>query len=105
MHKYSFWRETSQSPGIHIVDRPADQRPTTNGQPTAEELNYSGNRARQHQRPTNNLLEVWQNLGPFGGRPIGGAVEALLTKVFNKRSSVSPIVVFLLPHAAPLLAC
>jgi hypothetical protein len=27
------------------------------------------------------MLEVWQNSAPFDGRPIGGAVEALLTKV------------------------
>jgi hypothetical protein len=49
-------------------------------------------------------LEVWQNLAIFGGRPIGGAVEALLNKVINRKSSVSPIVVFLLPPATPLLA-
>jgi hypothetical protein len=51
------------------------------------------------------MFGVWQNLAPFGGRPIGGAVEALLTKVLNHQSSVLPIVVFLLPHTAPLLAC
>ncbi len=57
-------------------------QPTTNDQQlTAEELNYSGDRAWQHQRPTNNLLEVCKNLAIFGGRPIGTAVEALLTKV------------------------
>jgi hypothetical protein len=67
----------------------------TNQQP--KELNYSGNRAGRHQRPTNNLLEVWQNLAPFGGRPIGGAVEALFTKVVNWQSSVLPIVIFLPP--------
>jgi hypothetical protein len=69
---------------------------------TAEELNYSGNKAQQHQCPTNNLLEVWQNLAPFGGRPIGGTVEALLTTVLNQQSSVLPIVVvFFAPrHAA-----
>jgi hypothetical protein len=39
-------------------------------------------------------LEVWQKSAPFGGRPIGGTIEALLTKVFNQRLSVSPIVVF-----------
>ncbi len=43
---------------------------------------------------TNNLLEVWQNLAPFGSRPIGGAVEALLTQVVNWQSSVLLIVVF-----------
>jgi hypothetical protein len=30
----------------------------------------------------------------FGGRPIGTAIETLLTKVLIQRSSVSPIVVF-----------
>jgi hypothetical protein len=30
-------------------------------------------------------------LGPFGSRPIGGTIEALLTKVVNQQSSVSPI--------------
>jgi hypothetical protein len=49
-------------------------------------------------------LEVWQNLAIFGGRPIGGAIEALLTKVINWKSSVSPIVVFLLHPAELLLA-
>jgi hypothetical protein len=47
---------------------------------------------------------VYKNLAIFGGRLIGGAVEALLTKVINWRSSVLPIVVFLLPPATPLLA-
>ncbi len=71
------------------TDRPTDQRLT------AEELKCSRNRARRRRRSTNNLLEVWQNSAPFvGGRPIGAAVEALLTKVLNRRSSVSPIVVF-----------
>jgi hypothetical protein len=59
----------------------------TNDQLTAEELKYSHNRARWHQRPTNNLLEVLQNLAPFGGRPIGTTVEALLTKVLNQQLS------------------
>ncbi len=71
-------------------------------QPTAEEFNYSRNRARQHQCPTNNLLEVWQNSAIFGGRPIGAAIEVLLTKVVNQQLSVSPIVVFFVAarHAA-----
>jgi hypothetical protein len=59
-----------------------DRRPTD--QPLAEELKYSHDRALQHQRPTNNLLEVWQNLAIFGGRLIGSAVEVLLTKVVNR---------------------
>jgi hypothetical protein len=41
------------------------------------------------------MLEVWQNLDPFSGRPIGGAIEVLLTKVVKRQSSVLPIVVFL----------
>jgi hypothetical protein len=47
------------------------------------------------------MFEMWQNLAILGGRQIGAAVEALLTKAVNWQSSVSPIVVFLLP---PLLA-
>ncbi len=53
---------------------------------TAEKLNYSGDRARQNQRPTNNLLEVCKNSAIFGGRPIG-AIEALLMIVFKWQSS------------------
>jgi hypothetical protein len=34
------------------------------------------------------MFKVWQNLAPFGGRPIGGAVEALSTKVINQQLSV-----------------
>jgi hypothetical protein len=45
------------------------------------------------------LFEVWQNLAIFGGRPIGGAVEALFNKVVDQRLLVLPIVVFLLPPA------
>jgi hypothetical protein len=45
------------------------------------------------------MFKVWQNSAPFGGRPIGGAVEALLTKVFNRQLSVSPIVVFFIAAA------
>jgi hypothetical protein len=74
---------TNQRP----TDRPTDQ-------PLAEELKYSRNRAQQYQCPTNNLLEVWQNLAVFSGRLIGGTVEALLTKVLNQQSTVSRIVVF-----------
>jgi hypothetical protein len=57
--------------------------------------------------PANTMAydKVWQNLAIFGGIPIGGAIEVLLTKVINRRSSVSPIVVFCCPHpTAPLLA-
>jgi hypothetical protein len=73
----SSWRETSQSLGTLIVDQP------TNLRPIAEELKFSRDRARRRQCPTNNLLEVWQNSAIFSGRLIGGAVEALLTKVVN----------------------
>ncbi len=52
----------------------------TTDQPATDELKYSQDRAWRHPRTTKNLLEVWQNLA-IGGRPIGGAVEALLTKV------------------------
>jgi hypothetical protein len=62
---------------------PTDQQPTTNDQPGREELKDSRDRAWRHQQPTNNMLKVWQNSAPFGGRPISGAVEALLTKVVN----------------------
>ncbi len=71
-----------------------DRRPTTNWL-TAEELKYSRHSAQGHLCPTNNMFEVWQNSAPFGGRPIGAAVEALLTKFVNWWSSVLLIVVFL----------
>jgi hypothetical protein len=71
---------------------------------TAEELKYSHNRPGQRQRPTIDPLEVWQNLAPFGSRPISSAVEALLTKVVTGRLSVLLIVIFLLPPAVPLLS-
>jgi hypothetical protein len=61
-----------------------DRRPMTDNQRlTTEELTYSSNRTWQHQHPTNNVFEVWQDSTPFGGRPIGGAIEALATKVIN----------------------
>jgi hypothetical protein len=83
------------------LDQPTDQQPTTNHQLTAKKLQYSSDWEQQHQRPTNNLLKVWQNLPPFGGRPIGSAIEALLTKAANWQSSVLPIVVFFVaPHRA-----
>ncbi len=73
---------------------PTNNRRTTN-QPAAEKLKYSRNRARQRQRPTNYVFEVWQDSAPFGGRPIGGAVEALLTKVVNNPRYLGlPIVIF-----------
>ncbi len=57
-----------------------EDQPTTN-QLTTEELKYSGDRAPGHQPATNNVLKVWQNLDPFGGRPMGGTVEAMLTEI------------------------
>jgi hypothetical protein len=65
---------------------PTNQQPTTN-RLTAEELKYSHNRALRRQRLTTNLLEVWQNSAPFGGRLISATIEALLTKVLNWQSS------------------
>jgi hypothetical protein len=65
-------------------------RPMTN-RLVAEELKYSHNRARRRQRPSNNLLEVWQNSAIFGSRPIGAAVEALLTIIVNQQLSLLPI--------------
>ncbi len=56
----------------------------TNDQLATEELKYSHDRAWWHLPPTNNMFKVWQNLAPFGGRPICSAVEALLTKVVNQ---------------------
>jgi hypothetical protein len=47
------------------------------------------------------MLEVLQNLAIFGGRPIGRAVEVLLTQVIDWQSSVLPIVVsFVAPRRA-----
>jgi hypothetical protein len=45
------------------------------------------------------MFEVWQNSAPFGGRPIGGAVKALLTKVVNWQLSVLLIVAFFVAAA------
>jgi hypothetical protein len=81
-----------------MINQPTDQL-------TAEESKYSHNRAQQRQHPTNNMFEVRQNLAIFGGRPIGIAIEALLTIVVNWLLSYLPIVVFLLPPPALLLAC
>jgi hypothetical protein len=76
---------------------------TNNQQPSAEELNYSHKRAQRHQHPTNNMLEVWQNLAPFFGRPICSTVEVLLTKVINQQLSVLPIVVFFVAAAVSVI--
>jgi hypothetical protein len=62
------------------TDQPNDQ-PTN--RPTTEELKYTHHRAQRLQHPTNNMVEVWQKLAPFGGTPTSGAVEVLLTKVVN----------------------
>jgi hypothetical protein len=75
--------------------------PATN-QPLAEELKYSRDGAWRCQCPTNNMLEVWQNLASFGSRQIGGAVEALLTKVVSGRSSELLIVVFFIAAAVSI---
>jgi hypothetical protein len=45
------------------------------------------------------MLHVWQNLASFGGRSIGSAVEALLTKVVYWQLSVSLIAVFFVAAA------
>jgi hypothetical protein len=72
----------------------------TVNQPDVDKLKYSCNRAWRRQRPTNNMFEMWQNSAPFGGRPIGGAVEALLTKVVNWQYWQLPIVVVFVAAAA-----
>ncbi len=77
----------------HVDCQPSTDRPAT------EELKCSRNRARRRQRPSNNTFKVWQNLPPFGGRPIGSAVEVLLTKVVNWQYWYSPIVVFFVAAA------
>jgi hypothetical protein len=68
----SFWRETpkAQKPLLLMTNQLTNQS-------TAEELKYRCNMARGLCHA---MFQVWQNLAPFGGRPIGGAVEALLTK-------------------------
>jgi hypothetical protein len=48
------------------------------------------------------MFEVWQNLAPFGSRPISSAVEVLLTKVVNQQSSVSLIVEFFVAAAVSI---
>jgi hypothetical protein len=40
------------------------------------------------------MLEVWKNLASYDSRPIGSAVEVLLTKVVNRQSAVLLIVFF-----------
>ncbi len=73
----------SHSVAVFIVNQPTDQQPTNDRWLATEELKYSRNRVWRHWCPTNNMFEVWQTSAPFGGRPIGGAVEALLPKVVN----------------------
>jgi hypothetical protein len=48
------------------------------------------------------MLEVWQNLASFGGRLIGGAVEALLTKAVIRRSSVLLIIIIFFAAAVSI---
>ncbi len=102
--KFSFWRETSQSPGTLIVDQLTNNRPTDRPTDRSQRNQNTDTIGHGGVDAPLTILEVWQNLAIFGGRPIGGAVEALLNKVINRKSSVSPIVVFLLPPATPLLA-
>jgi hypothetical protein len=49
------------------------------------------------------MFKVWQNSTPFGSRPIGGAIEALLTEFVNWRSSVLPIVVLFVAAAVSVI--
>jgi hypothetical protein len=49
------------------------------------------------------MFKMWQNLAIFGGRPISAAVEALLPKVVNRRSSLLPIVVFVVAAAVSVI--
>ncbi len=75
-------------------------QPTTNDRPQRNQITAAIGHG-DIGAPLTNLLEVCKNLPIFGGRPISGAVEALLTKVVNRQSSVSPIVVFVVaPHHA-----
>jgi hypothetical protein len=69
----------------------------------AEKLKYSHNRAQQRQRFTNNIIKVWQNLAPFGGSPLGSAVELLLTKVLNWQPLTLLIVVFYVAAAVSVV--
>jgi hypothetical protein len=50
------------------------------------------------------MFKVWQNSAPFCSRPIGGVVEALLTKVVNLQSSVLSIVGFFVAAAGSVSA-
>jgi hypothetical protein len=51
------------------------------------------------------MFEVWQNLAPFGGRPISGAVEALLTKVVYQQLSLLLIVFSFIAAAVSMMTC
>jgi hypothetical protein len=68
--------------GLSTIDRWTNDR-LTNQQPAAEELKYSRDWERRNPQPNKNLFKVWQNMAIFGGRPINGAVEVLLTKIIN----------------------
>jgi hypothetical protein len=48
------------------------------------------------------MFKVWHNLAHFGGTLIGGTVEALLTKVVNRRLSILPTVVFFVAAAVSI---
>jgi hypothetical protein len=76
-HVYPFRGKPSKArQPLFWTDQPTNQ-------PAAEELKYSHDRALWCQHLTKNMSEVWQNLAIFGRRPIGGTIEALLTKVIN----------------------
>jgi hypothetical protein len=49
------------------------------------------------------MFKVWQNLAPFGGRPIGDAVEVLLTKVDNRQLSELPNGCFFVAAAVSII--
>jgi hypothetical protein len=57
---FSFWGETPKAREPLLWTHQL-----TNNQLTPEELKYSRHSARWRQRPTNNLLEVWQNSAIF----------------------------------------
>jgi hypothetical protein len=87
-----FLKGNSQSLGTLILDQLTNQ---LTYRLVAEESKYSRNRAWRRRCPSINLLEVCQNLAIFGSRPIGAAVEALLTIIVIRQLSLSQLVLFL----------
>ncbi len=73
------------------TDQPTDQSTDRSTDQPQRNKKCSQDRARGRQCPTKNLLEVWQNLAIFGGIPISGTVEALMTKVVDRWLSVLSI--------------